>query len=246
MPPGRPNSNPITVPTAAGRFSFAIRPDYLGTDLWHDRCGCAALRHDRPLDERGSLAGIPRAVRHGIRAARSRIRGADDSRGTAGGVRARKHHGGLNMRLDCGLSIVREWREADRDSLLRFANNRKVWRNLKDRFPHPYTGKDADAWFKLNRANPGHMNWALEVDGQAVGGIGLVPMNDVYARTVSHRLLAWRALLGTRHHDGHGSRRIRSRARRRSASCGSKRRSSHGTPPRCACSKSAATHERPS
>ena len=64
------------------------------------------------------------------------------------------------MRLDCGLSIVREWREADRDSLLRFANNRKVWRNLKDRFPHPYTGKDADAWFALNRANPGHMNWA--------------------------------------------------------------------------------------
>ena len=55
------------------------------------------------------------------------------------------------MRLDCGSSIVRAWRETDRDSLLRYANNRKVWRNLKDRFPHPYTGSDADAWLALNR-----------------------------------------------------------------------------------------------
>ena len=87
------------------------------------------------------------------------------------------------MRLDCGSSIVREWRETDRDSLLRYANNRKVWRNLKDRFPHPYTGNDADAWLALNRANPGLMNWAIEADGQAVGGIGLLPMNDVHARS---------------------------------------------------------------
>ncbi len=87
------------------------------------------------------------------------------------------------MRLDCGTSIVREWRETDRESLLRYANNRKVWRNLKDRFPHPYTDKDADAWFALNRAHPERTNWAVEVDGQAIGGIGLMPMDDVHSRS---------------------------------------------------------------
>jgi [ribosomal protein S5]-alanine N-acetyltransferase len=87
------------------------------------------------------------------------------------------------VRLDCGISIVREWRETDRGTLVRYANNRKVWRNLKDRFPHPYTEKDADAWLALNRAHPDRAGWAIEVDGQAVGGVGLVPMDDVHARS---------------------------------------------------------------
>lgn len=86
------------------------------------------------------------------------------------------------MRLECGSCIVRNWRDDDRESLVRFANNRRVWRNLKDRFPHPYTAGDADAWLALNRTNPERTGWAIEVDGLAVGGIGLVPLEDVHAR----------------------------------------------------------------
>jgi ribosomal-protein-alanine N-acetyltransferase len=87
------------------------------------------------------------------------------------------------MYLDCGSSIVRDWRESDRDSLLRFANNRRVWRNLKDRFPHPYTAADADAWLALSRAHPERAGWAIEVNSLAVGGIGLIPGEDVHARS---------------------------------------------------------------
>jgi RimJ/RimL family protein N-acetyltransferase len=87
------------------------------------------------------------------------------------------------MRLDCGSATVRDWREGDRDALARFANNRKVWRNLKDRFPHPYTERDAEAWLALARTDPGRTGWAIEIDGQSAGGIGLVPLCDVYART---------------------------------------------------------------
>ena len=87
------------------------------------------------------------------------------------------------MRLDCGASIVRDWRESDGEALVRFADNRRVWRNLKDRFPHPYTPKDADAWLALARTDPAKTGWAIEVDGLAVGGIGLRPLDDVYART---------------------------------------------------------------
>ncbi|MGH8251535.1 MAG: GNAT family N-acetyltransferase [Steroidobacteraceae bacterium] len=88
------------------------------------------------------------------------------------------------MRLDCGSSLVRDWRESDRAALLRFADNHKVWRNLKDRFPHPsYTAADADAWLALTRAHPERAGWAIEVDSLAVGGIGLVAGQDVHARS---------------------------------------------------------------
>ena len=50
------------------------------------------------------------------------------------------------MRLDCGSAVVRPWQDGDRAPLVRHENNRKVWRNLKDRFPNPYTDEDARAW----------------------------------------------------------------------------------------------------
>jgi RimJ/RimL family protein N-acetyltransferase len=86
------------------------------------------------------------------------------------------------MRLDCGSCIVRDWEDADRESLLRFANNRKVWRNLRDRFPHPYGPAEADWWLKFARENPQEAGWAIEVDGTAAGGIGLIPGADVHAK----------------------------------------------------------------
>ena len=48
------------------------------------------------------------------------------------------------MRLECGPCVVRDWQTSDRESLVRVANNRNIWRNLMDTFPHPYTGADAD------------------------------------------------------------------------------------------------------
>lgn len=69
---------------------------------------------------------------------------------------------------------MRDWARSDKPSLLRYANNRNVWRNLTDRFPHPYTDADAEAWFALleGMCEPSH--WAIEVDGEAAGGIGCV------------------------------------------------------------------------
>lgn len=87
------------------------------------------------------------------------------------------------MRLDGGLCVVRDWRPGDKAALLRVASNRAVWRNLTHKFPHPYTGADADAWFaRLARMTP-PTHWAIEVDGQAVGGVGVEPGEGIYART---------------------------------------------------------------
>ncbi len=87
------------------------------------------------------------------------------------------------MRLDCGSCVVRDWRAGDRAALLQYANNRRVWRNLKNRFPHPYTAADADAWLALARTDPQRTGWAIDVNGIAVGGIGLVPGEDVHAKS---------------------------------------------------------------
>ena len=77
-----------------------------------------------------------------------------------------------HVRLECERSVIREWARSDKAALLRFANNRNVWRNLT-RFPHPYTEADAEWWFSLleSMAEPTH--WAIEVDGDAAGGIGV-------------------------------------------------------------------------
>ena len=89
----------------------------------------------------------------------------------------------MTARLDCGSFILRGWEETDRDSLVVQANNRNVWRNLRDRFPHPYTESDAEAWLALARAQPDWLNWAIVVDDAAVGCIGLEPLTDVHAGT---------------------------------------------------------------
>ena len=77
------------------------------------------------------------------------------------------------MKIECAKCVVRDWARSDKGALLRFANNRNVWRNLTHRFPHPYTEADAEWWFSFleSMAEPTH--WAIEVDGYAAGGIGV-------------------------------------------------------------------------
>ena len=87
------------------------------------------------------------------------------------------------MHLDCDLCIVRDWKPSDKTSLLRVANNRNIWRNLAHRFPHPYTELDANHWFSLLRSSPQPTHWAIELDGEAVGGIGVDIGDGVYVKS---------------------------------------------------------------
>lgn len=70
-------------------------------------------------------------------------------------------------------SLVRPWRRADEPSLVLHANNINVARHLRDRFPHPYTRADAQAFLASVQAETGQpANLAIEVEGEAVGGVG--------------------------------------------------------------------------
>ncbi len=75
--------------------------------------------------------------------------------------------------------VVRSFRPDDASSLARHGNNRKIWLNLRDRFPHPYTEENARAYIAMLAANPASMSWAIEVDGEAVGGIAVHPRDDI-------------------------------------------------------------------
>ncbi|HEY0872752.1 MAG TPA: GNAT family protein [Vicinamibacterales bacterium] len=83
------------------------------------------------------------------------------------------------MRLEGRVCVVRPWRETDAASLVEHANNINVAKNLRDRFPHPYTRKNAQEFLRYAAASPDPSNLAIEVDGVAVGAIGYVPGTDV-------------------------------------------------------------------
>jgi len=74
---------------------------------------------------------------------------------------------------------VRSWRMEDVDAVVRHANNINVARQLRDRFPHPYTRANAIPFLKSAVANSDASNLAIEVDGAAAGAIGYVRGTDV-------------------------------------------------------------------
>ena len=74
---------------------------------------------------------------------------------------------------------VRSWQASDVDSLVAHANNRKIWMNLRDAFPHPYTRHDAREFIRVIRAREPETTFAIAVNGAAVGSIGFVMHADV-------------------------------------------------------------------
>jgi RimJ/RimL family protein N-acetyltransferase len=81
-------------------------------------------------------------------------------------------------------SLLRPWHTGDEVSLEHYANNRKVWINVRDHFPHPYTRGDAIRWVQHASMNLSDTVFAITVDGMAVGSIGLVAKDDVYRKSM--------------------------------------------------------------
>ena len=81
--------------------------------------------------------------------------------------------------------LLRPWRRSDVPSLVRYANNRKIWLNLRNIFPHPYTRADAERWIAMCESSPdwSATHFAIEVQAEAVGGIGYHFLDDVNCKT---------------------------------------------------------------
>jgi [ribosomal protein S5]-alanine N-acetyltransferase len=83
------------------------------------------------------------------------------------------------VRIELERCIIREWSPHDARSLVAHADNRNIWINLRDRFPHPYRVEDAERFLDHTSRTKPPTVWAIEVDRHAVGGIGVEPLSDV-------------------------------------------------------------------
>lgn len=75
--------------------------------------------------------------------------------------------------------VLRPWRDGDQASLQKNANNPNISRNLGAFFPSPYTKQHAEGW--VRKREEANLEFAICVDGEAVGGIGCHPRTGVDA-----------------------------------------------------------------
>ena len=75
--------------------------------------------------------------------------------------------------------ILRPWTMSDLDSLVESANNENIAKFLTNKFPYPYT-REAGTNFISSAIQGSPTNiFAIDVEGSAVGGIGIHPQSDV-------------------------------------------------------------------
>ncbi len=76
--------------------------------------------------------------------------------------------------------VLRPWRETDKTNLMRYANNPKIFNNLTDAFPIPYTEEAASRFLSwANEKEPPHI-LAITIHDEAIGSIGLHPQTDIF------------------------------------------------------------------
>ncbi len=83
------------------------------------------------------------------------------------------------MQLDLGHCGVRSLRATDAEAIALHANNRKVWVQLRDQFPHPYSIDDAREFIQFTCAQDPETAFAITVGDLPAGVIGVVLRDDV-------------------------------------------------------------------
>lgn len=75
---------------------------------------------------------------------------------------------------------LRKWKESDINSLVSYANNWGVAKNLTDKFPHPYNKEDGLAFISRVTKDSSTLIYAIDIEGEAVGAIGIHPQDDIH------------------------------------------------------------------
>ena len=79
--------------------------------------------------------------------------------------------------------LIRCWEKEDAPAIAKYANNRKIWLNLRDRFPHPYHLSDAEAFLTKVFEQQPITFFAIANEQEAIGSIGLMLGEDVHRCT---------------------------------------------------------------
>ncbi|MGI8634500.1 MAG: GNAT family N-acetyltransferase [Segetibacter sp.] len=79
---------------------------------------------------------------------------------------------------------IRPWKPEDAGALAAICNNKKIWLNVRDRFPHPYTVGNAVEWIAFTKNQKPVQNMAILWNGKIAGSIGVMPKDDVYRKSI--------------------------------------------------------------
>jgi [ribosomal protein S5]-alanine N-acetyltransferase len=81
--------------------------------------------------------------------------------------------------------VLRPWSISDAPNLAVLADNKKISDNLRDGLPFPYTLNDAKNWLNiiLPENSPPRF-FAITLDKQLVGSIGIVSKTDIYRKNI--------------------------------------------------------------
>lgn len=79
---------------------------------------------------------------------------------------------------------LRPWAPEDAATLTGYFNNVRIWNNLRDYIPHPYTMDDAVKFITSQAEVSPTQNFAILDENEIVGGIGLVFQEDIYKMNV--------------------------------------------------------------
>lgn len=77
---------------------------------------------------------------------------------------------------------LRDWQIEDAKGLAKHANNFKIAEFMTNGFPYPYSDEDAERFVKMAIEHPTSIFKAIDVGGEAVGGIGIHPQDDIYEK----------------------------------------------------------------
>jgi ribosomal-protein-alanine N-acetyltransferase len=87
------------------------------------------------------------------------------------------------MKIRFGEYMIRDWKKDDAPSIAQYANNRNIAVWLRDRFPYPYTVYDAEGFLSAVARQDPRVSFAVAVQHEAIGGIGLDMGTDVHRFT---------------------------------------------------------------
>jgi [ribosomal protein S5]-alanine N-acetyltransferase len=73
--------------------------------------------------------------------------------------------------------------DSDQYAIAKLADNKKVWDNLKDVLPTPYTLEDAQEFILVTKAERPKVTFGILYNNELCGIIGLVLATDIYRRS---------------------------------------------------------------
>lgn len=77
---------------------------------------------------------------------------------------------------------LRPFKESDLESLVKYANNYNIAKNLTGKFPHPYTVENGRQFIAIANKNKPHNILSIDVNGEVVGAIGIHPQEDIMCK----------------------------------------------------------------